>query len=134
VVAVGPAAALRARVPRARPGALASLAGGRVVVGTEAGELRVYAAAGDDSPRVHAAHEGPVVCVSGGPDGRTLLSAGEDGALAVWRVGAGGELTLVERRAVEATGDRVRSLTPLAGGDVLIGTGRGVGVRCRWPR
>lgn len=135
LVAFGPAARLRALVPNARPGALAAVASRRAALGTESGLLLIFDTSGADlAPRAVAGHEGAIVWLTSSPDGRVLLSVGEDDTLAAWRVGDAGDLALLERRELALSGDRLRSMTPLADGRLLVGSARGVGVPYGWAK
>ena len=82
--------------------------------------LTMCAAAGAPAPElvVRSGHSGPVPLVAFTPDGRTILSAGDDGAIRFWDAGRG---TFLRRIAAHA--GAVSDLAPCPDGAVIASTG-----------
>jgi WD40 repeat protein len=59
--------------------------------GLAAWAIQLWDLAAPTGPRLLAGHTGGVTCLAFSPDGRTLVSGGEEGAVRFWNVAAGAE-------------------------------------------
>jgi WD40 repeat protein len=99
-----------------------SALGKRMAVGTKDGEVRVLPL-GDDSPDEKSAvdpaekHTGPVTVLAFDPDGKHLLSGGEDRTVRLWDLATGKELAALagHARPVTLVGFLADGRTPFSG-------------------
>jgi WD40 repeat protein len=102
------------------------------LLGASDGSLYAYALEDGRELARARAHARGVLAVAFSPDGARAVTGGLDSRLLTWGVGPEGSLTLLEDLRLNLSQDMVTSLTTLPSGELVVGTARGVVVRCRW--